>query len=164
MLSRLAIGRFIREAVDNMDTAINYTTRSTQTSLSRSSSNGRRAARAMSENRENETASDSTDDIETKGKSSSNNLTNITKASSEGTVMETVNRMNLMVDPSGTEGVKSTSTRRVNSGTKMLIYSGHDSTMVPLLKAIGLYNGEALHPVRHSSVYQKWLVVCILIQ
>lgn len=26
-------------------------------------------------------------------------------------------------------------------GTRMLIYSGHDSTMVPLLKAIGLYKG-----------------------
>ena len=29
-------------------------------------------------------------------------------------------------------------------GTRMLIYSGHDSTMVPLLKAIGLYRGTVM--------------------
>jgi hypothetical protein len=33
--------------------------------------------------------------------------------------------------------------RHVSPGARMLIYSGHDSTMVPLLKAIGLYRGTA---------------------
>ena len=32
--------------------------------------------------------------------------------------------------------------RSINPGTRMLIYSGHDSTMVPFLKAIGLYKGN----------------------
>jgi hypothetical protein len=150
MLSRLAIGRFIREAVDNMDTAINYTTRATQPSPSQPhfhdafsvlSSSGSRAGRFMSENRENETDLDSTDDIRTKDISSIN-LTNVTKAA-QGGVQETVNRMNLMTDPIAPEGTKSSNSRRVQTGTKMLIYSGHDSTMVPLLKAIGLYNGES---------------------
>lgn len=31
--------------------------------------------------------------------------------------------------------------KHLNSNIKMLIYSGHDSTMVPLLRAIGLYKG-----------------------
>jgi hypothetical protein len=150
MLSRLAIGRFIREAVDNMDTAINYTTRATQPSPSQPhshdafsvlSSSSSRAGRFMSENRENETDLDSTDDIRTKDISSIN-LTNVTKAA-QGGVQETVNRMNLMTDPIAPEGTKSSNSRRVQTGTKMLIYSGHDSTMVPLLKAIGLYNGES---------------------
>jgi hypothetical protein len=95
----------------------------------------------MSENRENETDLDSTDDIRTKDISSIN-LTNVTKAA-QGGVQETVNRMNLMTDPIAPEGTKSSNSRRVQTGTKMLIYSGHDSTMVPLLKAIGLYNGES---------------------
>jgi hypothetical protein len=152
MLSRLAIGRFIREAVDNMDTAVNYTTRATQPSPSRPqshdaftvlSSSGSRAGRFMSENRENETDLDSTDDIRTKDISSIN-LTNVSKAAQGGPVQETVNRMNLMTNPIASEGTKSSNSKRVQTGTKMLIYSGHDSTMVPLLKAIGLYNGESM--------------------
>jgi hypothetical protein len=39
-----------------------------------------------------------------------------------------------------TEGLKG-GRRHVSPGARMLIYSGHDSTMVPLLKAIGLYRG-----------------------
>lgn len=159
MLSRLAIGRFIREAVDNMDTAINYTTLSrprshdtvsATSSSSGTGSSGSRRARFVSENRENQSEVDSTDDVSSKDKSSMNNLTNITRASSEGPVLEApaleaVNRVNMMTGPSSSESTKSSSTRRVNTGTKMLIYSGHDSTMVPLLKAIGLYNGNTVH-------------------
>ena len=32
--------------------------------------------------------------------------------------------------------------KHIHSKIKMLIYSGHDSTMVPLLRAFGLYNSE----------------------
>lgn len=149
-----------------MDTAINYTTRAVQTSLSRprshdavsaissssgSGPSGSRRARFVSENRENQSDLDSTDDVSSKDKSSINNLTNITRAALEGPVIEIVNRMNLMVDPSTSDNAKSSSSRRVNSGTKMLIYSGHDSTMVPLLKAIGLYNGNNMH--RYCSLF-----------
>jgi hypothetical protein len=135
-----------------MDTAINYTSRATQTSPSRPhshdafsalSSSGSKVRRFMSENRENEPELDSTDDVRTKDVAGTT-LTNVIKAAPGGPVKVTVNRMNLMIDPSSSEGTKSSSSRRVNTGTKMLIYSGHDSTMVPLLKAIGLYNGNTV--------------------
>ena len=152
MLSRLAIGRFIREAVDNMDTAINYTARAPQTSYSRLLSNeaphpvdaispsSSKATRIITDVKEIDSV-DSTDD-NGKLKSSTNKGMAPSSAAGEGAVTETVNRMNLMTDASTSDGTKSSAIRRVRSGTKMLIYSGHDSTMVPLLKAIGLYNGK----------------------
>ena len=58
-------------------------------------------------------------------------------------VREMVDRLDLAVsmgmrgDPTNAANVSSTD----SSFTKMMIYSGHDSTMVPLLCALGLYNG-----------------------
>jgi hypothetical protein len=37
------------------------------------------------------------------------------------------------------------SNNSVRATTKLLVYSGHDSTMVPLLGAIGLYQGQFIY-------------------
>jgi hypothetical protein len=49
----------------------------------------------------------------------------------------------------------STSDRAAMSANKkLLIYSGHDSTLVPLLCTLGVYDGEQMHNhARHSTCY-----------
>ena len=60
---------------------------------------------------------------------------------SGGTGRQTTSTKHTSRDSAGSsEGLKG-GRRHVSPGARMLIYSGHDSTMVPLLKAIGLYRG-----------------------
>lgn len=68
------------------------------------------------------------------------NWSHINTASS-GTGRQTTSTKHTSRDAVGsTEGLRG-GRRHVSPGARMLIYSGHDSTMVPLLKAIGLYRG-----------------------
>jgi hypothetical protein len=78
-------------------------------------------------------------------------LSRISTASS-GTGRQATSTKHTSRDSLGSsEGLKG-GRRHVSPGARMLIYSGHDSTMVPLLKAIGLYRGTGGREETHSSL------------
>lgn len=150
-LSRLAIGRFIKEAVDDMDTALNFTAHSMsnlpvqmQKEQSSHSLPPSMDATLASSNikAEDSAVSAAAADVSQFDESieDNENSSHITTASS-GTGRQATSTKHTSRDALGSsEGLKG-GRRHVSPGARMLIYSGHDSTMVPLLKAIGLYRG-----------------------
>ena len=153
----MAIGRFIKEAVDDMDTALNATAHPVGDLLVQKEQSGYTLlpstdAIMISSSETNATAAGVAGvDARSLDENTENNkeeASQVTAASaSSGARRKTISTSNknrhILDSIEGLKGAR----RDVSPGpgTRMLIYSGHDSTMVPLLKAIGLYKGTAEH-------------------
>ena len=188
-MSRLAIGRFIWEAVSNLDTVLNYSKNSisgadfVKTSNPLVATNFRRKLNIHFSVAGKDV--DSTDDTHGNDKNFNNKLRNMKIQNKEfQNIQKSIkdkdkenekdrdesnnlqNRVKLMTNENNTDNnnlrknengninnienhnINDNSkhdqhnNKHIHSKIKMLIYSGHDSTMVPLLRAFGLYNSE----------------------
>ena len=191
MLSRLAIGRFIGEAITNLDSATNYTAKEDSTisvnsrKLSDKIKNDVvRRQRFAEHGTDTRPGTDSrvisTDDLASvasgtstptengKSKNKNTNKHSSTNSNTDSTNVDTAVPTDIKqkqsintekLDQQNYNHSKSIDhnifdnemknlsksefhSKYVSTETKMLIYSGHDSTMVPLLRAIGLYHGK----------------------
>ena len=193
MLSRLAIGRFIGEAITNLDSATNYTAKEDSTisvnsmKLSDKIKNNvvrrQRFAEHGTETRPGtgtrpgtDSRVISTDDLASvasgtsiptengKSKNKNTNKHSSTSSNTDSSNVDTTAKQKQSInteklDQQNYDSSKSIDhnifdnemknlsksefhSKYVSTETKMLIYSGHDSTMVPLLRAIGLYHGK----------------------
>ena len=160
----MAIGRFIKEAVDDMDTALNNTAHEVSGLLMQKEQSGHTllpspSTDAMTPSSNGETnasaagvavAAAAAVDVRSLDEDTENNKTEASQVTAASTsssarrkAMSTLSKNRHILDSS--EGSKvGRRDLSPSPGTRMLIYSGHDSTMVPLLKAIGLYKGTVL--------------------
>ena len=161
------MGRFIREAVENMDSALNISHRSF--SDDQKSSINFNTSPTDSDTTLNNEKSEMKSSHE--GNYNNNNDNNNNNTAFSDTWVDSSEGINKEVMPQnvplrsrsvkkskrrilsnssdalkGSEG-HAGSKMHCKAGTKMLIFSGHDSTMVPLLKAIGLYHGTYVKDV-----------------
>lgn len=157
MLSRLAMGRFIREAVENLDSALNISHRTFKDDQ-KSSIYTSPTKNELPLNPERAAVKSSPEVVNSDTWIDSGEGSNKYAAPQSGTPMDATTRI---VGENGKRNKRDRSKKRMlsnssdaqrgsdghsgkmhcHAGTKMLIFSGHDSTMVPLLKAIGLYHG-----------------------
>jgi hypothetical protein len=131
MLSRLAIGRFIGEMIKDMDKAVSFTVQENH----RSNLNPNPKPKLNPNPKPDVTSSISNDTVyeSTRWSDSASYLSGVKRK-----LMNGKNHNNTDDDMKNTDS----SFKNVTAGTKILIYSGHDSTMVPLLGALGLYHGD----------------------
>ena len=177
------MGRFIREAVENMDSALNITHKSgsddqkSSININTSSTDGditwnneRAEMRSSPEgsNNNNHTAFSDTwvDSSEGANKvitpQSTTPIDTPLKNRNDGQKRLKGTRNKRMLSNSS-DALRGSDAHVINkmhckAGTKMLIFSGHDSTMVPLLKAIGLYHGTYVKEVIRV-MYLRYLIL-----
>ena len=183
-MSRLALGRFIWEAVSNLDTVLNYSKNSISGTDFRKNTSpiiSTNIRRMLNTNFSNKHVS-YTDDIHVNDQNFNNKLRSTKVHNKESPNFQKNNidkekekdkesndlhiRVKLMTNTNNSDNDNFSknnngstniienevindnskhdqhNNKHIHSEIKMLIYSGHDSTMVPLLRAFGLYNSK----------------------